>query len=193
VCVRAPWLAAASGTLEHAVLNSSSNLPKQRCICTRDIVGAIARPGHRTCMCCWAASRLRTPQVDATTRATLSAAFPPLYWLDLEAAPYPSHHRRRGWPPASWCTEIQFNYLHLAILLPWDLRPCCVCPLILQVAFVIRGCDLILNHHKWGSHSYEQVKWSPRGSPWKSHVYANQPSCSCMPCPIEQAQCHGPL
>jgi hypothetical protein len=109
VCACAPWLAAASGTLEHAVLSSSSNLPKQRCICTRDIVGAIARPGHRTCMCCWAASRLRTPQVDATTRATLSAAFPPLYWLDLEAAPYPSHHRRRGWPPASWCTEIQFD------------------------------------------------------------------------------------
>lgn len=33
-------------------------------------------------------------EVDRRTRRSLSATFPPLSWLDLDAAPHPRHHRR---------------------------------------------------------------------------------------------------
>ncbi|KAF6262935.1 mannosyltransferase putative-domain-containing protein [Scenedesmus sp. NREL 46B-D3] len=33
-------------------------------------------------------------EVDNVTRASLSAAFPPLHWLDLDKQPYPQHHNR---------------------------------------------------------------------------------------------------
>lgn len=33
-------------------------------------------------------------EVDTVTRATLSNAFAPVYWLDLEQQEYPSHHHQ---------------------------------------------------------------------------------------------------
>jgi hypothetical protein len=33
-------------------------------------------------------------EVDSVTRASLSAAFQPLHWLDMDKQPYPQHHNK---------------------------------------------------------------------------------------------------